>query len=236
MSSTNKTTNYNLSQYIGSDKPTYLGDYNSDMLKIDTQMKLNADNTSAANSLANTAKSTADSAVESASNAQTSANEAQTTANNAQTSASNANVKADNALAQIANFNLSDYIQKSGDDITITNGSRQGGSSINIAKNTEGSLAKIYGNIGILNVTGNVTVSCPSPLRPSAKFTIQNAGFVRHSYSGAEVIRGANISIDVDGTIEIPITRENNATYMYVNLLPILYWIKDFGDTDTQPE
>ena len=28
MSSTNKTTNYNLSQYIGSDKPTYLGDYN----------------------------------------------------------------------------------------------------------------------------------------------------------------------------------------------------------------
>ena len=42
MSSTNKTTNYNLSQYIGTDKPTYLGDYNGDMLKIDTQMKNNA--------------------------------------------------------------------------------------------------------------------------------------------------------------------------------------------------
>lgn len=35
MSSTNKTTYYNLSQYIGSDKPTYLSDYNSDMSKID---------------------------------------------------------------------------------------------------------------------------------------------------------------------------------------------------------
>lgn len=35
MGSTNKTTNYSLSQYIGTDKPTYLGDYNSDMLKID---------------------------------------------------------------------------------------------------------------------------------------------------------------------------------------------------------
>lgn len=35
MSSTNKTTYYNLSQYIGTDKPTYLGDYNSDMSKID---------------------------------------------------------------------------------------------------------------------------------------------------------------------------------------------------------
>ena len=35
-SSTNKTTHYDLSQYIASDKPTYLVDYNQDMLKIDT--------------------------------------------------------------------------------------------------------------------------------------------------------------------------------------------------------
>lgn len=35
MSSTNKTNYYELSQYIGTDKPTYLGDYNSDMSKID---------------------------------------------------------------------------------------------------------------------------------------------------------------------------------------------------------
>lgn len=41
MSSTNKTSNYELSQYIGTDKPTYLGDYNGDMLKIDGQMKSN---------------------------------------------------------------------------------------------------------------------------------------------------------------------------------------------------
>ena len=44
MASTNKTTNYELSQYIGTDKPTYLGDYNSDMSKIDTAMHTNADN------------------------------------------------------------------------------------------------------------------------------------------------------------------------------------------------
>lgn len=43
MSSTNKTPNYDLSQYVGTDKPTYLGDYNGDMLKIDTQMKANND-------------------------------------------------------------------------------------------------------------------------------------------------------------------------------------------------
>lgn len=34
-SSTNETTHYQLSQYIGSDKPTYLIDYNGDMSKID---------------------------------------------------------------------------------------------------------------------------------------------------------------------------------------------------------
>lgn len=36
MASTNKTPNIELSQYIGTDKPTYLTDYNTDMLKIDT--------------------------------------------------------------------------------------------------------------------------------------------------------------------------------------------------------
>ena len=43
MASTNKTINYNLSQYVANDKPTYLVDYNSDMNKIDTQMKANSD-------------------------------------------------------------------------------------------------------------------------------------------------------------------------------------------------
>lgn len=59
MSSTNKTTNYKLSQYIGTDKPTYLGDYNSDMLKIDTQLKANADSASNAASTAGAAQSVA---------------------------------------------------------------------------------------------------------------------------------------------------------------------------------
>lgn len=36
MASTNKTTHYELSQYVGTDKPTYLVDYNTDMANIDT--------------------------------------------------------------------------------------------------------------------------------------------------------------------------------------------------------
>lgn len=60
MSSTNKTQNYNLSQYVGSDKPTYLGDYNADMLAIDTQMKLNENNIEVAKTTADTAQERAD--------------------------------------------------------------------------------------------------------------------------------------------------------------------------------
>ena len=36
MASTNKTANYDLSQYVGTDIPSYLTDYNGDMSKIDT--------------------------------------------------------------------------------------------------------------------------------------------------------------------------------------------------------
>lgn len=39
MSSTNKTTNYELSQFISTDKPTWLVDYNTDMNKIDLAIK-----------------------------------------------------------------------------------------------------------------------------------------------------------------------------------------------------
>ena len=43
MTATNHTENYNLSQFVGTDRPTWLSDYNSDMEKIDAQMKANAD-------------------------------------------------------------------------------------------------------------------------------------------------------------------------------------------------
>ena len=36
MASTNKTTHYELSQYVAADKPTYLVDYNTDMSNIDS--------------------------------------------------------------------------------------------------------------------------------------------------------------------------------------------------------
>ena len=48
MTATDKTANYDLSQFVGTDHPTWLGDYNSDMKKIDAQMKQNADDIASA--------------------------------------------------------------------------------------------------------------------------------------------------------------------------------------------
>lgn len=48
MTATNHTENYDLSQFVGTDRPTWLVDYNDDMAKIDAQMKQNADDIASA--------------------------------------------------------------------------------------------------------------------------------------------------------------------------------------------
>ena len=53
MSSTNKTQTIELSQYISTDKPTYLVDYNGDMLKIDSAIASDRDSIATAQSTAN---------------------------------------------------------------------------------------------------------------------------------------------------------------------------------------
>lgn len=87
MASTNKTTHYELSQYVSSDKPTYLVDYNGDMAKIDTAI--------------NAAKTTADGASTAATNAASDAANAQSTANTAVTNAASAQTSADSANTKI---------------------------------------------------------------------------------------------------------------------------------------
>lgn len=125
MSSTNKTNYYDLSQYIGTDKPTYLGDYNSDMSKIDGSIHQVQETATTANQTAGSAEAKAtlanqsieslkgrvgvvegnvsnlkekDTAQDSAINsAKQTAESANATANNALQSANNANVKVDSA-------------------------------------------------------------------------------------------------------------------------------------------
>lgn len=122
MSSTNKTTYYELSQYIGTDKPTYLGDYNSDMSKIDAGIHGADDKATTATQNAGSAiarvgvvektvetqtqsittlQTTVSGVQESVKNAQSTASEASTKAYSAQQTANSASLTANNNKARL---------------------------------------------------------------------------------------------------------------------------------------
>lgn len=65
MGYTNTTSHYSLPQYVATDKPKYLTDFNQTMEAIDTQMYANAQAAATADGKAVTAKDTADGAVSS---------------------------------------------------------------------------------------------------------------------------------------------------------------------------
>ena len=90
MAHTNSTTNYNLPQFVGTDKPTWLGDVNGAMTAIDTAIAGVAVTASGADSKADSAITTANAASGTASDAATLANTANTNANSALTTAGNA--------------------------------------------------------------------------------------------------------------------------------------------------
>ena len=83
MSSTNKTSHYNLPQFIGSDIPTWLGDFNSAMTAIDSGINAAATSASGAATTAAQASTDAAAAQKTAAQAVTDAAAAQKTANDA---------------------------------------------------------------------------------------------------------------------------------------------------------
>lgn len=227
MSSTNKTTNYELSQYIGSDKPTYLGDYNSDMLKIDTQMKANATAVTTAQNTANTANGTANTALENAGTADQKATTANGTANTALE-------KALKNEANINNLNLSSV-----ENLTFSNSGSgtitpRGTSPLKIAKNSDGSLCKIYGVFRLTNFgSENVLMeSQDTGLRPTNEIVISPAGYRFFSYAGGSSMNDMSIKIKTNGKIEITVPYDSGFQWEDVYLFPFLIYVKDFGDIE----
>lgn len=105
MSHTNSTTNYGLPQWIGSDKPTFLGDFNSAFNTIDGQMKQNSTDAGQAISTANSANATAMDAAERSITAKSTADTAKDTADAANalaTTASNTATVAKNTADEAA--------------------------------------------------------------------------------------------------------------------------------------
>ena len=102
MSSTNKTSHYNLPQFIGSDIPTWLGDFNSAMTAIDSGINAAATSASGAATKAEQASTDAAAAASSATSAYNAAAAAQQSADDAAAAVTTEQTRAEAAEKKIA--------------------------------------------------------------------------------------------------------------------------------------
>ena len=238
MASTNKTTHYELSQYVGSDKPTYLTDYNNDMSAIDTGIYNAQTKADTAESKATIADGKAVQAQSDATTALNSAGSANTnigTMANLETTDKTTLVGAINENTRnINNFNLTNYYTINTSDITVTNGTLTD-SSLKVATNSDGSIAKIYGTVRVANATGAVTVSFPSTLRPTSDFNVECSVIGLGFWSGSDLQPTvSSMKVNTTGVIEIYLYKaDSQVTNINGYAIPVVIWVKDFGDTPT---
>lgn len=235
MSSTNKTKNYTLSQYIGTDKPTYLGDYNADMLKIDTQMKANADSASNATSAAGAAQAVADKASKDVQ----SLNDSVTAIGVDIASLKTKNTQQDVSIQNVTNTasSANNKANQNAQNIRDLNTRNQWVQGINIHNTglpnyAKGSWNCSYNNFsGLLNISGQIEFSQGTTIAGTSRLgtipdnimqMIASTGD-RKIWSGLYVTRGDssleinNITIDQAGKIYFDYTL-NNVMYLNIQL------------------
>ena len=257
MSHTNSTTNYNLPQFVGTDKPTWLNDVNGAFASIDAQMKLNADSATSAS----TSATTANNAIGTLANLETTAktdlvsavNEVKAGAGTAQETANTA-IGSANAVATALNifeqkFNLSNITQGTENNYTKT------GIVINettLAQNSDGSIFKFYGKLQV-NPNSSVTRSAIAGMSgyngvdvglvlskaPSSAYIVKCSGMyceVNDSNcimaSNIEFAVGTNGHIYIDPTTSTnPIRPKSGGTVGRLLFFPAIYFNDTFGDT-----
>lgn len=257
MSSTNKTTYYELSQYIGADKPTYLGDYNADMGKIDAGIHT-AKNTADTNttnigdltSLTTEAKSTLVGAINEV-DAHADTNAGDITTLGLSVSGNTTHIgdltnlvttnKSDlvSAVNEIFNYlALTDNRALSNPVVTDGSGNVMAGASVSantirVALNSAGTYGKIYGKITLTGVTGY----------PRVKFINTGINGVTESFdiNAGGIVLGNNAK-SITIKIDPPASGETSASITLIfgiwdgsvegMLFPCLYYFTDFGDVE----
>ena len=227
MSATNQTPNYGLPQYIGTDVPSYLGDFNKAMLDIDTAIK-GVDNkaTSAESSVATansnatqalenseTAQTTAETAQTTAETAQATATSAKSTANSANTTAGTAKSTADTALKtaqsalQTANT-ANATANKTNTDIgnwVVPSSIGANRANVRISRNKKLGLLGIACRVlnGQGSTSGSTTTigTLPSGMRPSSARTIYGGAMIIY----ADSVISRDLTINTNGTITVPV-------------------------------
>lgn len=239
MASTNKTTNYNLSQFVGSDKPAWLSDYNQDMSKIDTAIKAAADSATGADgkadanatsigTLANLTTESKTNLVSAINEVDLNADTAQETANNAVASAA-ANRQSIDAITNY--FNLSSEANLT---VTTTAGTASN-VELKVRKNSTGTLFKFYGRVNFsgINGSGLMTVTTSDTgLRPDTDITIAGSGLRWHVEP--KETRWQTYTVHPDGTITFQLTRSSALSNVEFYFFATLTFLENFNDPSSQ--
>lgn len=245
MSSTNKTTNYQLSQFVSTDKPAWLTDYNQDMSKIDTGIKSAADTASGADGkadanstkignldyLSTTTKTDIVAAINevdtNTDTAQATANSASTTANNAQTVANQASGKV-NALASY--MSMTNTAQVADNNITISAGSINS-KNVNYASNADGTLGKLYGWLFGINIPGATTITITNlPFNVTEDFEVLGVAFAQATSD--KTMYYPAVQFKTNNTATISFSAAYAGLTLNVYFAACLIFMQNFGDQE----
>lgn len=244
MSSTNKTTNYNLSQFVGTDKPAWLGDYNQDMSRIDTGIHNAAEAATAAQGTATAAANGLGDITDLETDVKTDAvaaiNSTNTKAETAQNTANTAAGTAETAAQNISQ--LKDYLSL-GRETSITFTTNAGTvsttyASVKSVRNNTNSLGKVYGQQVVSNVAGTgdlVLTSSDTGFRPLQDIVINGVAYIQyHHISGGtdrnKELYPVSITLQTNGTMRIVAPRQSDANVVAVMFWACVIFIEDFGD------
>lgn len=230
MGATNHTANYDLPQWIGTDKPTFLGDLNDAFLKIDTGMKTNQSEISGATSDAGNALAKATSAEQAVNTltplvntASENASQALTTANNAASTANTANTN-----ANAANTRLNTFAWSANTALTKPAGVPWEGFTVNYSRNSGLYLLSLFGEIiGSFNNAANqisndsVLFTLPSSFpAPTETRYIYGGILIFATINGTALMLPGVLQIRTDRTCVGHCTAtENKWNFCYVQIL-----------------
>lgn len=236
MASTNHTANYNLSQFLGTDKPAWLGDYNSDMTKIDAGIAAAAStatgadgkadaNTTKIGTLSNLTTTAKTDLVSAINELDTDTGTAQNTANTALSTANGAKTTADGVAAYLAMTNYGDVAAA---DITISAGSiTQKG--MHYASNAAGTLGKLYGYIFGASITGACTITISNlPFNVTNEFSVQ--GIVYAQATNDKTLYSPSVTFKTNNTATLSFPAGYAGLTLNLYFSACILFIQNFGD------
>lgn len=155
MSHTNSTPNYQLPQFVGTDKPAYLTDFNQAFSAIDTGIHAAKTAADTAGTDITEVEDKLNETNQNLTTLDTTVSTLQGTVTTVSQTANQANTKVDNLAEK---FNFTTFINYSDRTKVSVSGATYDNINFTIAKNNDGSIFKMYGFIILTNIS-NATIT-----------------------------------------------------------------------------